>query len=66
MNVVNDPFSGQTYKNAINQAIQPDRLKQDAINAAIGYGVGYVVKSYAPKAIKEPLGKIAKKIPRVI
>ena len=63
--VINAPFSGQTYKNALNTAIQPERLKQDAINAAIGYGAGWAIKNYAPRVVKEPLGKLAKKIPKV-
>lgn len=66
MNVVNNPFQLNTYKNAAVQAIQPDRLKQDALYGIGGYAAGWAIKNYAPKIVKEPLGKIAKKIPKVI
>lgn len=65
-NIVNDPFSLNTYKAAAMQAIQPDRLKQDAMYGVGGYAAGWAIKNYAPKIVKEPLGKIAKKIPKVI
>lgn len=65
-NVANNPFQIDTYKAAAMQAIQPNRLKQDAINMGVGYAAGWAVKKWAPRMIKEPIGKIAKKIPRVI
>ena len=64
--IANNPFQLDTYKSAAQAAIQPNRLKQDAVNMVVGYGAGWAVKQFAPKMIKEPIGKIAKKIPRVI
>lgn len=51
-------------KTAARQAVQVDTLKKTAIYAAGGYVAGEVIKRYAPKIIKTPAGKIAKKIPR--
>lgn len=66
MSIVDNPFTFSTYQNAARAAIQPDRLKSDAIHAVGGYAAGWAVKNYAPRIVKEPLGKIAKKIPRVL
>lgn len=42
-----------------------DQLAKDAIYTAGGYVAGEVAKKYAPGVIKRPLGKLAKKIPKV-
>lgn len=52
-------------KQAAHEAVQPDQLKKTAVytvGAAVG---GEVFKKFAPNVIKKPVGKIAKKIPRV-
>jgi len=46
--------------------ISTDALVTDALAVAGGYVGGEIVKKYAPGVIKRPLGKIAKKIPKVI
>lgn len=51
-------------KTAARQAVQVDTLKKTAIYAAGAYVAGEAIKRYAPKIIKTPAGKIAKKIPR--
>lgn len=66
MNVANNPFQLDTYKSAAMQAIQPERLKNDALYGVGGYAAGYAIKKFAPKIVREPLGKIAKKIPRLM
>lgn len=43
-----------------------DALVRDAIAIGGGYVAGEIVKKYAPAVVKRPLGKIAKKIPKVI
>lgn len=42
-----------------------DNLTKSAIGYGVGYVAGEVAKKYAPGVIKRPLGKIAKKIPKV-
>ena len=49
------------YKKYINY----NQLVKDAMYYAGGYVGGEVVKKYAPAVIKTPLGKLAKKIPRL-
>ena len=66
MGIVNNPFQLDTYKSAAMQAIQPERLKNDALYGVGGYAAGYAIKKFAPKIVREPLGKIAKKIPRLM
>lgn len=51
-------------KTAARQAVQVDTLKKTAIYTAGAYVAGEAIKRYAPKIIKTPAGKIAKKIPR--
>lgn len=46
--------------------VTKDQLVKDGIYLAGGYMGGELVKKYAPAFIKKPLGKIAKKIPKVI
>lgn len=53
-------------KTAIKQATTPDQLKKTAIYTVGGLLAGEAVKRFAPNVIKKPLGKIAKKVPRVI
>lgn len=50
---------------AYKKYIEFNALKKDAIYYAGGYLAGEAVRRYAPKMIKAPLGKLAKKIPRV-
>lgn len=45
--------------------ISADALVMDAVAVAGGYVGGEIIKKYAPGVIKRPLGKIAKKIPKV-
>ncbi len=57
---------GKEYvMNSWKKYIAPDNL----VKSAIGYGAGYVggeiAKKYMPGVIKRPMGKLAKKIPRV-
>jgi len=63
MNVVND-MSVNGVKNSIRYAIQPEQIKKDIIYGGAGLVAGAAIKKFAPRAIKTPLGKIAKKIPR--
>lgn len=58
--------NGKEYiLNAWQKYIEPSNL----VKSAIGYGAGYVggeiAKKYAPGVLKRPMGKIAKKIPRM-
>lgn len=46
--------------------ITKDQLITDAAAVAGGYIAGWAIKKYMPSVIKTPLGKIAKKIPKVI
>ncbi len=46
--------------------VTKDQLVKDGLYLAGGYMGGELVKKYAPAFIKKPLGKIAKKIPKVI
>ncbi len=50
---------------AYKKYIEFNALKKDAIYYAGGYLAGEAIRRYAPKMIKAPLGKLAKKIPRV-
>lgn len=50
------------YKKFVNR----DQIIKDIEYFAGGYVLGEVAKKYAPGVIKRPLGKISKKIPRVI
>ena len=52
-------------KSAAQQAVQVDTLKKTAIYTAGAYVAGEAIKRYAPKIIKTPAGKIAKKIPKL-
>ena len=63
LSVVNN-MSVQGVKSAAQQAVQVDKLKKAAIYTAGAYVAGEAIKRYAPKIIKTPAGKIAKKIPK--
>ena len=65
MNVVND-MSVNGVKNSIRYAVQPEQIKKDVIYAGAGLVAGAAIKKFAPNFIKTPLGKLAKKIPKVI
>ena len=52
-------------KSAAQQAVQVDTLKKTAIYTAGAYVAGEAIKRYAPKIVKAPAGKIAKKIPKL-
>lgn len=58
------PTSGA--KAARAKLIGKDALVKDAIAIGGGYVGGEIVKRYAPAFIKAPLGKLSKKIPKVI
>ncbi len=64
LSVVNNMSVGGV-KSAAQQAVQVDNLKKAAIYTAGGYVAGEAIKRYAPKIIKTPAGKIAKKIPKI-
>lgn len=57
--------SGSGAKAARSALIGKDALIRDAVAVAGGYVAGEVAKKYAPGVIKRPMGKIAKKIPKV-
>ena len=63
MQVINN-MSVQGVKSAAQQAVQVDTLKKTAIYTAGAYVAGEAIRRYAPKIIKTPAGKIAKKIPK--
>lgn len=65
MNVVND-MSVQGVKNSARYALQPEQIKKTVVYGAAGLMAGAAIKKFAPKFIKTPLGKVAKKIPKVI
>lgn len=63
MNVVNNP-SIESVKTSAKYALQPEQLRKDVVYGAVGLGVGAGIKKFAPRFLKTPLGKIAKKIPK--
>lgn len=63
MNVVNNP-SIESMKTSAKYALQPEQLKKDVVYGAVGLGVGAGIRKFAPRFLKTPLGKIAKKIPK--
>ena len=62
-NVINNP-SIESMKTSAKYALQPEQLKKDVVYGAVGFGVGAGIRKFAPKFLKTPLGKIAKKIPK--
>ena len=65
MNVVNNP-SIAGAKASAQYALQPEQIKKTVIYGGVGLVAGAAIKKFAPKFIKTPLGKIAKKMPKVI
>ena len=63
MNVVNNP-SVESVKTSARYALQPDQIKKDIVYGGVGLVAGAAIKKFAPRALKTPLGKIAKKIPK--
>jgi len=63
MNVVNAP-SVESVKSSLRYAMQPEQIKKDIVYGGAGLVAGAAIKKFAPRAIKTPLGKIAKKIPK--
>lgn len=53
-------------KTAVKAMLQPEQIKKDVIYGGVGLVAGAAVKKFAPRFIKAPLGKLAKKIPKVI
>lgn len=64
MNMVNNP-SIEGAKQSIRYALQPEQIKKTVVHGAAGLVVGAGIKKFAPAFIKGPLGKVAKKIPKV-
>lgn len=65
MNVVNNP-SIEGAKASARYALQPEQIKKTIVHGAVGLVIGAGVRKFAPRMIKTPLGKLAKKIPKVI
>lgn len=65
MNMVNNP-SIAGAKASAQYALQPEQIKKTVIYGGVGLVAGAAVKKFAPRFIKTPLGKVAKKIPKVI
>ena len=65
MNVVNT-MSVEGVKQSIRAAVTPEQIKKDVIYGASGLVAGAAIKKFAPKFIKSPLGKLAKKSPKVV
>ena len=63
MNVVNNP-SIDGVKTSVRYAMQPEQIKKDVVYGGVGLVAGAAIKKFAPKFIKTPLGRIAKKIPK--
>lgn len=64
LNMVNNP-SIEGAKASVKYALQPEQVKKTVIGGAAGLVAGAAIKKFAPKFIKTPLGKVAKKIPKV-
>lgn len=64
MNVVNNP-SIEGAKASVRYALQPEQIKKTVVHGAAGLVIGAGIKKFAPRFIKTPLGKVAKKIPKV-
>lgn len=47
-------------------AVTADRLVKDGMYLVGGYVAGEAIRRFAPNFVKAPLGKIAKKVPKVI
>ena len=64
MNVVNT-MSVEGVKQSIRAAVTPEQIKKDIVYGGAGLVAGAAIKKFAPSFIKTPLGKLAKKIPKV-
>lgn len=64
MTVLNN-MSVSGVKSAIQQATTVNTLKKTAIYGAGAYVAGEALKKYGPKIVKNPAGKIAKKLPKL-
>lgn len=64
LNAVNT-MSIEGVKQSVRMAVTPDQIKKDVIYGAGGLVVGAAIKKFAPNFIKSPMGKLAKKIPKV-
>ena len=49
----------------IGESEEGEQIKKDVIYGAGGLVVGAAIKKFAPSFIKSPMGKLAKKIPKV-
>ena len=64
MNMINNP-SIEGAKASVRYALQPEQIKKTVVHGAAGLVIGAGIKKFAPRFIKTPLGKVAKKIPKV-
>ena len=64
LNAVNT-MSIEGVKQSVRMAVTPEQIKKDVIYGAGGLVVGAAIKKFAPSFIKSPMGKLAKKIPKV-
>ena len=64
LNAVNT-MSVEGVKQSVRMAVTPEQIKKDVIYGAGGLVVGAAIKKFAPSFIKSPMGKLAKKIPKV-
>ena len=64
LNAVNT-MSIDGVKQSVRMAVTPEQIKKDVIYGAGGLVVGAAIKKFAPSFIKSPMGKLAKKIPKV-
>lgn len=64
LNMVNNP-SIEGAKQSVRYALQPEQIKKTVVSGAAGLVAGAAIKKFAPRFIKGPLGKVAKKIPKV-
>ena len=62
-NVINNP-SIEGVKSSVRYAMQPEQIKKDVVYGGVGLVAGAAVRKFAPKFLKTPLGRIAKKIPK--
>ena len=53
-------------KNEARRAVTPEKIKQDVVYGLGGMIAGEAIRRFAPAFIKTPMGKLAKKIPKVI
>ena len=63
--LIDSPTLGQ-LKTEAKRAISPEKLKQDVVYGVAGMLAGEAIRRVAPAFIKTPMGKLAKKIPKVI